>query len=256
MKKFICALISLMIVFAMCSFTACSDNSIPENSNTSEVSEFNSSISNEVHDSEVNTTEPTENTESRSDISVVEEKSESMSINNSSSSNISVETSTQTSEDTSKASSEVVEESSESSKLVDVTQKYPKPEVDENSIVVKNGIYYMSGEINFKDYADYIMETFNGKVYNPGDIIDVKASITSQENKEIYYDIFENIYRTWNFATIEKPFEEIEANFDDYQMKYVINDNQNLVLKYSQNYSCKLYIYFKEEYFYILVTKI
>lgn len=192
--------------------------------------------------------------------SKTEEKLSSSNIPNESS-EISADTQSSLNNDSSDIQSEV---SDRTVKLIDDT-KYPRPDVSDNKIIRDLPIDYSNLEqgrciVESPELLQFIMKNFDGKIYEAGQIIDVKKELTSLgiKDKEKYYSVYSLIYSMWYSSSITRYFEKIEGVQEDY-IFFKIDKSNNLKLKYKKIdgvLKVKLNIYFKNQFMYLLVTEI
>lgn len=208
-----------------------------------------STIPNEPKNSSLQSTESSDNK-----INSVEESSASQT----SSENTSISSSNENSN-----SSKPVE-SSDSNSSSDIpnddssllNEEYKKPsipsDIDKNKII--HTFQTHLGERQIIEYKNFILEYFNNKVYNPGDIIDCKADIAKLgKNSSEYYKVFSTVYSDWNFSTLPRMFGEEDVNFDPFTNMYELSDTTNLILKYSGDEKITLRVYCDEEHAYFII---
>lgn len=233
MKKTVCILISVLISASM--FSACANG-------TNSVSTKNSS-----------STEYSIVQKSKSDESNI---SESPPVSEEHSYSPKEESSKNTPLQSSNESSQIESESSkvESNSKIDNT-KYPRPEIDNSKIIMEIPFSsFDSKELVNENSIEFIMKYFNEKIYENGQIIDVKNDLSSFENSEKYYSICANMYYTLNHFSINQPFEEVSVTLDEYCINYVIDEKNDLILKSKED--IKLNIYLKDNRAFFLISKV
>lgn len=128
-------------------------------------------------------------------------------------------------------------------------------QIDEDKIIYRFQINLAENEII--EYKDFIVDYFDNKIYDNGDIIDCKADIAklNSDTPSEYYKVFLSVYSAWNFSTSPRAWEEKNATINPFTIKYELSDEKNLILKYSESERITLRVYCDEERAYFFVTK-